>query len=258
MTQRIIIVGDSHSANSGFFQNIDKHYVNILQKETCCNIVNLSIGGMSNNEIFQRSAEFVLTNNIKSTDIFIIQWSSLHRLWIYHHDNNVDDFTIIMPTPCGFGNPSIAKKYNKLHTSYFCNDYVALKHWFTQMYMLETLFKSKNIQYLFVNGFNNFLSDIHQYQNQKITSLKDTTLTNKLRGLLDFDNRGDEYIIIKFNVLTALYSQLDFAHCLKFGEFHFGRDQLDFADDNGHWGVKTNAVWANEILNYLKTNNVIV
>jgi hypothetical protein len=258
MTQRIIIVGDSHSASSGFSQNTHRHYVNILHKVTGCDTVNRSIGGMSNNEIFQRSAEFVLTGQHKAHDIFIVQWSSLHRLWAYHHANNVDDFTQIVPHPCGLGDPAVAKNYNTLYTAYFCNDYVALKHWFAQMCLLETLFKANNIQYLFVNGFDNFLSDLHPYRNQTVISLQATPLNDRLRGLLDFDNRPDDYIMEKFNTLVSLYSRLDLANCVKFGHFHFGRDRLDLADDNQHWGAKTNAVWADEILDHLAQRHVVV
>ena len=249
--KRFIIVGCSHSTNSGFDKNISKHYVNLLQKQTKQKIVNLSIGGMSHHEIFQRTIEFVTTNNVDTDDIVIVQWSSLHRFWAYNRENNVDDFTILNPSICGFGDLSVATKFSKLYTTYYCNDYMEIKHWFNYMIALQSVFKLKNVCYLFVNGFDNFLSDIDVYRYQEIVSLTETSLCNNLKNILDFDNRPDWYIIQKINAILKLYNQIDFTHCLKFGNFSFDQAKLDYADDGVHWGEQCNAIWADEILKHV-------
>ena len=250
--KRFIIVGCSHSATSGFDKNISKHYVNLLKKQTGREIVNLSIGGMSNHEIFRRALEFVVTNNVGPDDIIIVQWSALHRFWIYNQKNNVDDFTIINPNSCGGGGDlSITTEFSKLYTTYYCNDYMGLKHWYSYMISLQAIFKLKNVCYVFVTGFDNFLSDIDVYRHKEIVSLTETLLTNNLKNMLDFDNRPDWYIIQKINAILKLYNQIDFTHCLKFGNFSFDQAKLDYADDGVHWGEQCNAIWADEILKHV-------
>jgi hypothetical protein len=251
MTGRFILVGCSHTANSGFDKNIDKHYVNLLHTGTQRKIINLAIGGMSNNEIFNRIVEYVLNNTIDQDDIVIVQWSDLHRLWVYESDNNVDDYTQITPVVCGNGDLSIAEKYHRLYVSRYNNQYMHLKHWLIKMIILQQFFWSKDIRYLFVAGFDNLLSDLDVFRGQQITNLQDTSISTNLQKILDFGNRPDCYIIEKINAILNLYNQLDFAHCLKFGEFSFGRVQLDLADDGYHYGAQTNAIWAREILSHL-------
>lgn len=251
MINRIILVGCSHSANSGFNeQNSHKHYPNLLKKQLGCDIINLSIGGMSNHEIFSRALEHITLGDINEHDILLVQWSSLHRLWVYQQDNNVDDFTQVLPHPSGLNSDLVWPLY-KTYSAYYCNDYMALKFWFEYMISLQSVCKLKNINYVFVNGANNLLNELDVYRNQTITSLEDVTLCNNLRKILDFNNRTDLYILQKLNILLGLYNQLDFNNCLKFGEFYFSKAELDLSDDHRHYGEQCNLIWANEILHHL-------
>lgn len=249
------VLGCSHSATSGFKQNINKHYVNLLKNRLGCGINNISITGMSNHEIFQRAVEQV--ENIDHNDIFLIQWSALGRQWVYCHENNVDDFTQILPNVCGFGQSAPAEELQKLTLGYFFNQYMHLKHWLGYMIALQKVLKCSNVRYFYVNGFDNFVESLDVYRNCQLNSLDNITVDLKLRHILDFDNRPDEYILTKLNTLLKLYNQLDFDQCVKFGEFHFGKAQLDLADDQSHWGEQCNKLWADEIYNHLKNKDWI-
>lgn len=251
MPTQIIIVGCSHSHRSGFAEkNIHKHYSTLLKNQIGCNIVNLAIGGMSNHEIFSRALEYVAIDDISEHDVLLVQWTSLHRLWVYQQDNNVDDFTQVLPYPVGI-NPDLAWPLYKTYSAHYCNDYMALKFWFEYMIALQTVCKAKNINYMFVAGFDNLLSELDAYRNQTINSLANINLHEDLRKILDFDNRPDWYILKKLNVLLALYNQIDFSNCLKFGNFYFGKFKLDFADDGLHFGEQCNIIWAEEILSHI-------
>jgi len=244
-----LVSGCSHSESSGFNQsNIDLLYVNILKKKTNWVIDNIAIGGMSNNEIFFRTLEYCATHRPKRC---IVQWSSLHRLWLYERENNVDDFAIIMPRVTGFlSDKTAANQLEKIIVSQFCNDYVEVKHLLLKMIALQNFFKHNQIDYLFVNGFQNFITDIHNLSKIEITSLADIILPAEIKRMLNFDNNPDYYIINKLNILTDLYKQLDQSSCLDFGNFYFGSEALDLADDNKHWGKKCNQLWANRILKH--------
>lgn len=251
MANRIIIVGCSHSHKSGFIEkNIHKHYSALLKNKTGRDIVNLSIGGMSNHEIFLRALEYATIGDIAEHDVLLVQWTSLHRLWVYQQDNNVDDFTQVLPHPVGT-NPDLAWPLYKTYSAHYCNDYMALKFWFEYMISLQAICRLKNIKYVFVTGFDNLLGELDVYRNQTITSLADINLHKDLRKILDFDNRPDWYILKKLNVLLDLYNQLDFSNCLRFGDFYFGKFKLDFADDGLHFGEQCHIMWAEEILNHL-------
>jgi len=251
----LTVLGCSHSANSGFEKNINKHYVNLLKNQLNCEINNISIGGMSNHEVFQRAIE--QAQNFNNDDVFLVQWSSLGRQWVYCHENNVDNFTQVLPRVCGFGKHEPADQLQKLYLGYFFNQYMHLKHWLGYMVALQEVLKHNNVQYFYVNGFDNYLGSLDVYRHRQLSSLSNITINQELRSILDFDNRPDDYILTKLNALLKLYNRIDFDHCVKFGDFHFGQAQLDVADDNTHWGEQCNKIWAKEIFNHLKNKNWI-
>ena len=136
--KKVLIVGCSYSASntqSGWNkENVHNVWTNILAKNTNWQIDNFAHGGCTNHEISMRAIENITK---KSYDLCIIQWTSLHRLWVYEAENNIDNPTQILPNPGGWNvnsgpdnNSSNAKELHKLYVSNYLNTFVALKHWF--------------------------------------------------------------------------------------------------------------------------------
>jgi hypothetical protein len=223
------------------------HYTGILKKYGH-NITNIAHGGCSNLEIFYRTTEQV-TQHYNQFDCVIVQWSSLHRLWLYEGANNVDDTTIILPNLCGhISNQKVANSIHKLYVGNYLNSYVELKHWLLLMVSLQKQIKFHKLNYIFSFGFENYLDSLNLFKHKTITDIND--IPSSLKNLLDFDNRSDDYILTKLNELISLYSMIDFDKCLLDLD-SFYNNIVDMSDDNIHPGKESNERWATAILGRL-------
>lgn len=268
--KKILITGCSYSANntqSGWKkENLHKHYSNILNSNNDIEIKNIAIGGCSNKEIFYRSIENCLKNEY---DYCIVQWTSLHRFWIYESENNIDDETQILPQVKGkLTYKSPATELHKIITSYYLNSFVALKQWLLDQIVLQEFFKKHSIRYLFVRGFPNYTDELENILQQnpfirekKLKSIPEISIPKNIKDILDFDNNPDYYLEEKLGGLLSLYKKIDKKKCIGYNENKgvYGIDiksyglENDYADDNAHPGEKTNHIIADKILE--KTNN---
>ena len=248
---RVLFVGCSFTANCGFIpENQSRyHWPHLFCQSTGYQQTNLAIGGMSNNEIFLRTAAELATN---SYDLVIVMWSQVGRHWVYDSNQNIDDFTIINNGErTGLNADSdYVKHYTKLHYSHFNNAYVNTKHWLLQCLALEKMLKYNNTPYVFIKGFDNYITELNN------TSYTDRfSNINKLKPMLDFDNRPDYYIIQKLNVLKQLVVAQDQARWLNLHDLSFFNMTTDVADDKLHPGPDTNRLLANNLINFFKGIN---
>ena len=259
----ILVAGCSFSADneqSGWADNnLDKHYYSKLKTKIESKFTNIAIGGASNFEIFQRTLDTCISNS--DIDFCVIQWSSLHRLWVYESENNIDDFTQILPIPCGINsNENVPHDLKKIYINHYCNDYMALKHWLGLQISLQSFFQERNIQYVFLRGFSNYINELENIISQApACEIPDITLSATMKKMLNFDNNPDDYLNSKIFPLINLYKSIDKKNCLGYNHnnSYFGLDldfekEKDFADDGRHPGEKTNSTIANNILQYIR------
>lgn len=264
--KNILVAGCSYSVDniqSGIWKekNLHKHYSNILSNMENIIVDNIAIGGCSNKEIFYRTSEKCFD---RKYDFCIVQWSQLHRFWVYESDNNIDDGTQILPRVCGkMTDKSPAQKLHKIMTSYYLNSFVALKHWLIDQIMLQNFFQRNKIDYVFLRGFRNHIVGLEKIikqnpftKNKNIKPISTLSIPDDIKKILHFDQNPDHYLEQKLKDLLSLYCQIDKTFCIGYNENiqTYGIDKKvcdldnDFADDNQHPGEKTNYLIAEKIL----------
>jgi len=264
-TKNILISGCSFSANneqSGWKKkNLYKQYSNILNSHKNISVNNIAIGGCSNKEIFYRTIDEITKTQY---DFCIVQWSSLHRLWLYESENNIDDESQILPFVSGkITHKDEATQLHKIITSYYSNSYVALKHWLLDQISLQNFFEKNNIKYVFLRGFPNYADKLEEickkeslYKNQILKPISKVFIPDPIKNILCFDDNPDYYLQEKIQNLLTLYTNIDKRFCIGYNTNtnRYGLDvdtyelENDLADDGMHPGEKTNQIIANKLL----------
>lgn len=206
---------------------------------------------MSNEEIFLRTVEELANNTY---DLVIVMWSEIAREWAYFSDGNVDDFTIInYASPLGLreADPNV-KLYAKLHYAYFDNQYIKIKKWLLLIMALESVLKIKGTPYVFVKGFDNYVTNFQQAN--YVDGLGFNGLTTALESMLDFANRPDFYISTKLNAIKKLMNTLDHTNWLDFDSYSFMGAAVDHADDGDHPGPVTNSDLSIKLIEHIDSN----
>jgi len=255
-SRKILFDGCSFTANSGFLkENQSKsHWPHLLSQHYRADFDNNAVGGSSNNEIFDR---VVGTTSSNSYDLVLVHWSEMSRRWIYHSNQNVDDFTIIL-TRYSVGhqcNTNEVQQYTRLYYTYFNNQYVNLKKWLCQVIALAGYLDSKNQPYVFIKGFENYISAFAHIEYVAGTGFKN--LENSTKKFLDFDNRPDDYILRKIKEIQLLLDSARQLNWLNFDSLSFLDSRTDLSDDKSHPGIKSNLVLANQLIAYCDDNNLL-
>ncbi len=240
----ILINGCSFAADCGFrLENLHYHWPQIFKQYYQCHIDNIAIGGSTNEEIFYRTVEYI---DKRPYDLVVILWTSLNRKWIYHNQNNIDDFTIINNHKlAGFNyKKSEVSNYTNLYYKYFYNEYIELKHWLLQINALDHMLKNLKIPYVFARGFDNHLDSVTavNYQDGFVG------MSDSVKNFLDFDNRPDYYLLEKIQILQSLISKIDQTNWLNFKKTTFVDSEIDLADDRSHPGPQTNLKFAQDLI----------
>jgi hypothetical protein len=245
--KKALFVGCSFTANCGFNeQNQNKyHWPHIFCQQTGHLIVNRAIGGMSNHEIFSRTVEAISNY---SYNLVVVMWSEVSRYWTYCSEHNVDDFTILLPSNKGLmSDRDFVKSYAQMHRAYFNNEYVKTKHWLLYCIALENCLKNQNIDFVFIKGFSNYVNDFNN-----VTYDSGFTGVDKIKKLLNFDQRPDDYILKKINEIKNLIQAQDDTRWLNLHGLSFKDMTVDLADDNMHPGPKSNLMLADTLINFYK------
>lgn len=257
--QKVLITGCSYSADAiqaGWKkENSHKTYPKILESRTGWQIDNRAIGGCSNREIFQRTIEHCLENQY---DLCIVQWSSLHRLWLYEADHNIDDWTQILPTVTGKLTAGDAPhKIEKLIVSHYLNAYIALKHWLHDQVVLQYFFQNNKIPFIFLRGHQNYISDLASLDEQwPKDSIAELDIPKEIKNILNFDSNPDDYLYQKLLRLMLAYRDIDKSNCIGYNRnsMIYGLPptfKRDYADDGKHPGYSINFAISTVILEHV-------
>ena len=252
--KKILFVGCSFTKDCGFTEinQLNHHWPNLLANHYNCELKNIAIGGMSNEEIFLRATEEILHQKY---DLVIVMWSSLSRHWVYTSINNIDDFTIVNKgIVAGFNNNvSDIRQYAKIHYTLLDNLYMDLKKWLIFANTLAIVLQDH--PFIYIKGFDNLLSEFKQInwsQSAGFESMSDT-----VRPILDVDNRPDDYILTKIKTIKQLIKLLDKDYWLNFNELSFADSAVDTADDNEHPGIITNLNLVNDLIDYINYRTIL-
>ena len=255
--KKILFSGCSFTADSGFLkENQSKsHWPHLLGQHYRVDFDNNAVGGSSNNEIFDR---VVGTTSGNSYDLVLVQWSEISRQWIYHSNQNVDDHTILMASHSPKGwlcNSNEIQQYAKLHYTYFNNPYTNLRKWLCQVITLAGYLDSTNQPYVFVKGFENYVSAFKNIKYAPETGF--INLENSIKEFLDFDNRPDDYILHKIKEIQFLIDSAGKSNWLNFDSLSFNDAKTDLADDEMHPGIESNLELTKQLIAYCDSNDLL-
>lgn len=266
--KKILITGCSFSAEttqSGWKEeNLHKTYSKMLERATGWQVDNQAIGGCSNREIFQRTISSCLQNQY---EFVVVQWSELHRLWVYEAKDNVDDKTCILPYVNGINNhgdvPNLLKK---IIVSCYLNDYMALQHWLHDQIALECFLKKNNLPYVFVRAFSNFVPELEhlvsQWSESTTLKLEYLDIPKPIKNMLNLDNNPDYYLHENLSRLILAYQEIDKSNCIGYNLSGtvYGLDpnfKQDYADDNVHPGQSVNQLIMKNILDHISYSSFL-
>ena len=185
--------GCSFTQGTGFDQekNDPRIYPNLLTSEA----INDAEGGSSNLKIFTRAAKALIDN---SADAYVVQWSALHRHWLY-------------PTPdSGYyiGSPGDDKNKFVVEFQKLNHDYGNILQLIDYVRILEDLAKFHGVPIVFVNGLIEWSNDTNWIYNL-VSDAKDNhnqfveNLNNNIE-LVDWNNWANPWhSMLNLNLDTA-------------------------------------------------------
>jgi hypothetical protein len=238
---KILVSGCSICAGVGF-TNIEGNLWSTLVNKAH-NIKNVSVGGQSNQTIFNKTCNEILTSEY---DLVIIGWTSLFRLnfnYSYSIYENPVNFNISNRTIKIKEQESFCNYWRK----YLTHGRIELTVWLTQIITLSRILKERNIPHIFLKFFDNFLIDV-QKEHWQDTSEEFQTI------VLFRDMLPDWEIEKYFNEIKALYVILeketdDTWTNLKSKSYYDAR--VDVNEDGSHPGKESHKMYYNKIADFV-------
>ena len=220
--------------------NIDKLWVNLISDHLDWNTTNIGHGGSSNEQIMHRTINELSMND--NYDMVVVEWSSIYRFQLFRQNPTWNIVTLNSYSNV-FDQPE-DKKIHNLLWKHYNNDNALLNQNLNTMIMLARYIESLNIQYVFVRGFDNYISELHSVDDWK--DLSDETKEN----LYTLSSCADDYI----NECFQLHKKkLDIISKLKWAnKGSLLGMKVDLADDNNHPGPISNIKWKEMFVDYIK------
>lgn len=200
-------------------------------------VVNLALGGGSNERIFRTTKEFLIAHN---PELIVIGWTQFDRTEISHSEGayiRAAPWGCIAECETQFNNlPELHKNWILLNQ----NTWVNYRNWIHNVLFLEKYFKLAEIPYLFFTAFgNNYISE---FINQTDRALELADLSYQWRDRLKY--RPEKTIHNEFKELVDLCNQIDLSNWV-FNNAHtmgsyltqqgFDSDHSGHFLEDGHW-----------------------
>jgi len=245
--ENILLVGCSHSKSSGYLtdEDINKYlYSNLLEQDLNVKIDNRARDGSSNHEIFCRTVQALSINDY---DRVIVQWSGVSRLSMHRSLNSDrEDMICIVPTGTKLLNKDF-RAFRKIYLKHFMNTYIEICNWLSYVIALQGMLKQKDIPYVFVSGFSNYLNKIVQMD----VPLSNHLLNDAMEAVFDGAAYPDDVLQQRLDHIMMLISQVDKDFYMDFTQSDFKTMSVDQSDSAGHLGPQSNRIVAEKLKAYL-------
>lgn len=230
---KIYFTGCSITQGAGFDhqQNDLRLYPNLVCAEYQAECINQAEGGSDNRKIFLKAAKAIMDNQ---ADIYVVQWSALHRHWLYPAPNKgiyIGGHTEESPFR------SFVAQYQLLN-----HDYNNIMTIIDYTRILENLAQANLVRIIFVNGMIPWTEDLltqSEFGSYAQELLKDLTDTE----VVDFRNRLTNNLeLIDLNLWANPWSSIMAM-------------QQDNAPLDNHPGAKTHEQVARKVITVLDCLN---
>jgi hypothetical protein len=224
-------------------------YDRLLAKRFDFDRTNIAAAGASNHVIFMNALEALQQQQY---DIMFVQWTGLNRLWlspgpeIWFKISGVDG-------PGEFQHNTI--RMSAQETRQLAHKIYVLNHDYQNTLDLitycDTLIKlaQGHTRMVYVNGLVPWQKDLVSHSLDQISAYTKY-------GLLDFDNHSDEKIQRYFNKIQQKFSALDQSKWVNLFD-SFQKMQIDQGPEGHHPGIKSHALLADKISQYLHSENIL-
>jgi len=102
--------------------------------------------------------------------------------------------------------------------------------------------------YVFVKGFENIIRDIHQVTYDPNEGF--SRMTDQVKQMLDFENRPDDYILVKIQDLQRLLKCVKHQNWVNMFDSSVLESGVDRADDGHHPGKQSNQLLASRLISH--------
>jgi hypothetical protein len=248
MTQ-FTFVGCSLTQGVGLSKEKDDpgNYANLIARKFDARVKNLAVAGNNNHNIFLSALNEIIFSR---ADTIFVQWSALHRLWLYpgpdvtlgFSPKIINDFTY---RDLFFSKKDLQKLVNTYHL--LNHDYNGLMQIINYSKILESVSDSYSTQVIFINGLLPWTPEI---LNANTADNYAQNLSKYSKELLDFDTRNDTELNKFFTDLTESLNSLQ---CSKWVNMFdsLWNSKIDLGNDDEHPGPESHKLYAAKIINYL-------
>ena len=265
-TKNTLFTGCSYTHGNGFDDLIDSEYlwVNLFHKSNPLlantNLVNASLGGISNQEIFLRTVKHLTS---KQFDYAFVQWTSMYRMEIHTGLETYSTKQLLLPHVVpqthNLNDVTIEGKYiakikdrlfSIMHTHY------QIVKVLEYVNILINLAKVTNTKIYFINGLCPWDKDFFILKE----NFKPNYLTKYTQELINVENRDDIEI-------EEIYKKMHKEYAEKGGvradywinlDFSYENSKVDVNSDNIHPGIQSNKNYAELLNKKLKLNKIVL
>lgn len=121
------------------------------------NVVNLALGGASNDRIFRTTIEYLNTHN--KPDLIVIGWTGFNRAELSSADGM---YLRLTNNRCLPDTLELDKDLTNIHKFWFVNlhnEYISYRNWIHYILHLQMYFDHANIKYRFFSAFDNYINE---------------------------------------------------------------------------------------------------
>jgi len=211
-------------------------WYNIVKNNLDLDLINVSYGGYSNEEIMRQAIKHVVLDRF---DLVLIQFTSTQRKWFFRAD---DPFDFVLAH--GTNSQNIKEKeMSDFFRVYFNNELVETEKILSSFILVQQYLKEKGIPLIAINGSN--------FGKQIISLRQDAEkFCRTMISPQAWANNGLQYA----NELERLAKLIDIENFLALDK-SLGELQVDVAEDNMHPGQQSNLLYASLVENKIRNIN---
>lgn len=242
----ILISGCSYSHDSGFKNPTGKVWHSHIPTQHV--VKNLSLRGQSNYKIFSKACAELLVNQ-HHYDLVVIQWTTLHRLSLNDGHSIYDN-----PVNLTLSDIKNRSKFHQLWTKSFIHPRVELLEFLTLVSTMAVFLNSMNINYAFVKGFDNHLSNL-QYKHW-------VSCDDSFKDLVLYKDHLPDWEVDSFyqSLRNQYLSMLSVSknHWVNLNQADWFKNIVDLADDGIHAGILSNKNFYNQINDFVNQYKLVL
>tara|TARA_E500000178_G_scaffold214081_1_gene211430 strand:+ start:6274 stop:7026 length:753 start_codon:yes stop_codon:yes gene_type:complete len=250
-----MILTNGCSFTNGYdLNNINDNWPSQLSVLLNQQVINLALGGASNDRIFRTTKEWLVNN--EPPEYVIIGWTS-HTRNELHHELGMYCRTAATGIEQENGpDPGNLKKLHRFWIHNMFNEYINYRNWIYNILFLQDYFESKNIRYTFFNAFTP--SMISDFIEGKFSAMQLADLARHNRktntDTVDPSNTTPEFI-----ELQKLCTQVNLSNWL-IPDSHLMEYVCNLGykqDSQGHFYADGYQAWAQYLTKYIVDNKIV-